>query len=313
MHSDTATGESQRISEPPARKARRWLFAAVGLTAVAALLGGLVSRTDRDGRGSVTDDPGVVHVHGLGVNPGNGALYAATHTGLFRVDGGGSVARIADRYQDTMGFTVVGPDRFLASGHPDLREMKLRVVGKPPLLGLIESLDAGRTWRSRSLLGDADLHTIVATSGLLVAYDSTGGRVLSSSDGGTSWETRSQVPLVDLAVDPGEPSRMAAIDRGGSLQTSSDGGRSWTSSRGAPSGVVVLRWDRAGLWAGGRDGALHRGDPVAGTWDLVRRFDGAVEALAVDDADVYAAVDGSGIYRSGDGGQRWMSLYRPTG
>ena len=30
-------------------------------------------------------DPGVVHVHGLGVNPKDGALFAATHTGLFRI------------------------------------------------------------------------------------------------------------------------------------------------------------------------------------------------------------------------------------
>lgn len=77
--------------------------------------------------------------------PADGALYAATHTGLFRLDGDGNVERIADRYQDTMGFTVAGPDEFLASGHPDLRDKELQVEGKPPLLGLIESPDAGRT------------------------------------------------------------------------------------------------------------------------------------------------------------------------
>lgn len=85
---------------------------------------------------AVADDPGVVHVHGLGVNPADGALYAATHTGLFRLDDDGRVERIADRHQDTMGFTIAGPDRFLASGHPDMRDENLRVDGKPPLLGL---------------------------------------------------------------------------------------------------------------------------------------------------------------------------------
>ena len=29
----------------------------------------------------VPQDPGVIHVHGLGINPRDGALYAATHTG----------------------------------------------------------------------------------------------------------------------------------------------------------------------------------------------------------------------------------------
>ncbi|MDQ3275042.1 MAG: exo-alpha-sialidase, partial [Actinomycetota bacterium] len=63
-------------------------------------------------------DPGVVHVHGLGINPKDGALFVATHTGVFRIPESGQAVRIADRWQDTMGFTVVGPDHFLASGHP---------------------------------------------------------------------------------------------------------------------------------------------------------------------------------------------------
>jgi hypothetical protein len=36
-----------------------------------------------------------------------------------------------------MGFTIVGPNRFLGSGHPDLRD------DLPPLLGLIESTNRG--------------------------------------------------------------------------------------------------------------------------------------------------------------------------
>jgi hypothetical protein len=94
-------------------------------------------------------DPGVVHVHGLGRNPADGALMIATHTGLFRVGPKEQTAeRVAGLYQDTMGFTVVGPDHFLGSGHPaSVRE-------DPPYLGLIESRDAGRTWRPISLRGE---------------------------------------------------------------------------------------------------------------------------------------------------------------
>src|SRR5688500_13377313 len=86
------------------------------------------------------EDPGPIHVHGLGINPEDGALFVATHTGLFRAgEGERRATRVADRFQDTMGFTVVGPDRFLGSGHPDGRE------GLPPFPGLIESRDAGAT------------------------------------------------------------------------------------------------------------------------------------------------------------------------
>jgi len=250
-------------------------------------------------------------VHGLGINPADGALYAATHTGLFRLDDSGNVARIADRYQDTMGFTVAGPDQFLASGHPDLRDEELRVEGKPPLLGLIESTDAGRTWQVRSLLGDADLHTIAAVGDVLVAYDSTGERVLASSDGGRTWETRAEMGLTDLAVAPTDADRMAAITLDGAVQTTTDGGRTWTPDPAAPAALVVMRWGETGLWAGAENGALFRADPTGGRWDEVRRFEGTIEAILDDPSGVYVAADTSGIWTSPDAGRSWRPLYEP--
>src|SRR5687767_11632025 len=59
---------------------------------------------------ALAEDPGIVHVHGLGRNPTDGALFIATHTGLFRLADGGSPQRVAGNDQDTMGFSVVGPD-----------------------------------------------------------------------------------------------------------------------------------------------------------------------------------------------------------
>jgi hypothetical protein len=76
----------------------------------------------------VPQDPGVIHVHGLGINPRDGALYAATHTGLFVIRDG-AATRAANHYQDNMGFTVLGPDHFIGSGHPDLRDQRL--LGRP--------------------------------------------------------------------------------------------------------------------------------------------------------------------------------------
>ena len=66
---------------------------------------------DSAGDALVEVDPGMSHVHGLGTNPADGATYVATHSGVFRLDKGGSPIRVADRHQDTMGFTVAGPDR----------------------------------------------------------------------------------------------------------------------------------------------------------------------------------------------------------
>lgn len=303
----TTAGAGPAPTDTPRRRPVGLLLG--GVLAVVAVAGasGYLTNGDAGPPGSASD-PGLVHVHGLGVNPPDGRLYAATHTGLFRVEGGGRATRIADRYQDTMGFTVAGPDRFLASGHPDLRDGDLRVEGKRPLLGLIESDDAGRTWQPRSLLGDADLHTIVAMGDLLVAYDSTNQRVLASSDG-QRWDTRGTVALLDLAVDPQDTDRLVGVAPDGSLQASGDGGRSWTADTDAPGGLAVLRWGRDGLWAGGRDGTLHR-RARGGVWTAVKRFDGVVEAIAVEDATLYVAAENEGILRSTDAGSTWTVLNR---
>ncbi len=128
----------------------RCLQAALGLLVAGLLTAAACGESAEDGteQSPRVLDAGPVHVHGLGVNPKDGALFTATHTGLFRVAPGGTQpVRVGDRYHDTMGFTVVGPDHFLASGHPDGRERL------PPLLGLIESRDAGESWQAISLLG----------------------------------------------------------------------------------------------------------------------------------------------------------------
>lgn len=43
------------------------------------------------------------------VDPADGVQYAGTHYGLFRIPESGPAVRVADRLQDTMGCTVVGP------------------------------------------------------------------------------------------------------------------------------------------------------------------------------------------------------------
>jgi len=71
-----------------------------------------------DGGGAVPNllestDPGPIHVHGLGINLADGALFIATHMGTYRVaPGEQEAARAGNSHQDTMGYSVVGPNRF---------------------------------------------------------------------------------------------------------------------------------------------------------------------------------------------------------
>jgi hypothetical protein len=130
-------------------------------------------------------------VHGLDINPADGLLYAATHFGVWRISDGGDPVRVADRYQDTMGFTIAGPDYFLGSGHPDLRD------DLPAHLGLIESRDGAETWKSLSLLGEVDFHALDAKHGRIYGYDSTSSTFMVSSDG-RSWRRLARLVLLGL-------------------------------------------------------------------------------------------------------------------
>jgi len=167
-------------------------------------------------------DPGPVHVHGLGVNPRDRALFLAPHTGLWRVAADDAKAtRVAERREDTMGFTVEGSDRFLGSGHPDLRD------DLPPLLGLIRSRDAGRNWTPVSLLGQADLHVIRRSGNRIYGFDSYRERLLVSRDSGRSWaKGRSLGGLIDFVVSPKDSSNILASSAVG-ISSSANEGASW--------------------------------------------------------------------------------------
>ena len=252
-------------------------------------------------------ETGVVHVHGLGVDPGDGTLYAATHSGLFRIPAQGRAQRVANRAQDTMGFSVVGPGRFIGSGHPDFREDDVR----PPLLGLIASDDAGQTWQRLSLHGEADFHALVAAHGLVYGYDATSSTFMVSADR-ERWDRRSRLPVRDFAVDPADADAVVATTEQG-LAVSADGGRTWAPVAGAPP-LVVLAWTARGALHGvAVDGSVHRSDDAGTTWTRTGDAGGEPEAVTVDDRDgtttVYVAVAGKGILASGGGGRTFTTRY----
>jgi hypothetical protein len=253
-------------------------------------------------------DPGVVHVHGLGRNPADGSLMIATHTGLFRVAGkGGAPTRVAGRYQDTMGFTVMGPDHFLGSGHPgDLRK-------DPPFLGLIESRDAGATWRPLSLRGEVDFHVLEASGrtvyGFGSDFESREARFLRSEDGGRTW-TRLSPPesLLSLAIDPADRRHIVALgeERG---YVSRDGGSRWRPLS-VPGGLVT--WTRElGLVAIDLEGGVRRADQPDATRAAVGDLDGPPAAAEGVGDELLAARHDSVVLSSRDGGRTWEPLLEP--
>jgi hypothetical protein len=255
------------------------------------------------GDGPKVGDPGPVHVHGLGVNPEDGALFVATHTGLFRAgEGARKTRRIADRFQDTMGFTVVGPDRFLGSGHADGREQL------PPFLGLIESRDAGRTWEPVSLLGERDFHVLEAAGrrvyGFGSDFETQQAALLVSDDGGRQWAERTPPEgLMSLAIDPLDRDWIVVSGEEG-LYLSSDAGGGWRPLDGS---AALLGWPEANrLFAVAGDGTVRLSGDGGRSWRDVGGVGGQPAAFESESADeLYVALHDGTVKQSNDGGASW--------
>ena len=254
------------------------------------------------------EDPGAIHVHGLGVNPKDDALFVATHTGLFRAsEGDESAKRVADRYQDTMGFTVAGPDRFLGSGHPDARE------GLPPFLGLIRSADAGRTWEEVSLMGQVDFHVLEASGrhvyGFGSDYDTQRQQLLVSTSGGKSWKRRrTPGPLFSLAISPGDPRRIVAAAEDG-LYASTDSAATFEALGSAPGLVAWLRSGTVIVLDG--TGRAMASDDGGRSFEPRGEIGGEPAAFDAAGDELYAALHDGVVKRSTDGGRSWSVRSRP--
>ncbi|MFE0577330.1 F510_1955 family glycosylhydrolase [Streptomyces sp. NPDC058874] len=252
-------------------------------------------------------DPGTGHLHGLGVDPVDGSLYAAGHLGVFRLSPTGAV-RIADRYQDTMGFTVVGPRTFLASGHPSPTDP----AATSPHLGLIRSTDAGQTWTTVSAGGEADFHSLQQAGSMLYGLDSQTSRIWASEDGGTTWDRRAKLPAGDLAAHAAAPQEVWATTREGLLH-STDGGTTFEPVPGAPALTAVERPAPDQLIALAADGTVvASGD--GSSWTERGHLPGGVRPAVLNAASpthLLAADTNDAVYESKDGGRTWTAVHRP--
>lgn len=254
----------------------------------------------------VLSDPGPVHVHGLGVNPADNALFIATHTGVWRLpEGEKEATRVADRYQDTMGFAVVGPDRFIGSGHPDMRE------DLPPFLGFIESADAAQSWRQVSLLGEADFHVLEASGARVYGfgsnYQSRSAQLLVSDNRGRDWTRRDfPEPFASLAISPNDPdTAIASGDR--RLFLTTDGGRAWKPVDGTP-GLLV--WAQDGVFRIDQAGSVAASPRPGADWTEVGSIGGAPAAFDSDGGSLFAALH-DGSIRQSRGGRDWKLRFTP--
>jgi hypothetical protein len=273
---------------------------------LAVSVAGCSNGNDKPVADAEPEDPGVIHVHGLGVNEFDGALFIATHSGLFRLPSKSDRAtRVGDSRQDIMGFEVIGSDRFLASGHPDAR------TDDPPLLGLIESGDAGKSWTSVALSGQADFHILREESGTVYAQDSHSRRLFAGAVKTTDLSLRESPPgeLYDLAIRPRESaSLIAATDTG--LFVSRDGARNWRRLDRKRTGLLAYT-PRGALVLVAADGSVERSDDHGRRWTRAGSTGSPVVALHAYGEELYAAVPDGPILQSLDAGRTWTVRLQP--
>ena len=238
------------------------------------------------------------HIHGLGIDPSDGALFVATHNGLFRSEPGSETAeQVGESEQDTMGFSITGPEEFLGSGHPGPGQ------DGPPSLGLIRSADAGLSWETISLAGEADFHILRSQGERVYGFNGLNAQLMISDDGGESWQTRQPPPLIDLAIDPDDPDRVVASTERG-LALSENGADSWEPIAAE---VGLLAWPSSErLYLIDGSGAVFAGE--AG--EELRRVGGIggqpVAFAPGGERGLYAALADGSVLESRDGGSSWQ-------
>lgn len=283
------------------RSSRSLIRPLVAVVAVVALLAACGSGTDT---GTAGGDGGSVasgalpgeHVHGVARNPGDGKVYLATHQGLFRYDKAGPV-RVGP-VVDFMGFAVAGPGRFYASGHPG------DGVDLPAPVGLMETLDAGKTWSVRSRGGESDFHALTSSSKGVLAFD---GALASSTDAKTWSPLAIGAEPASLAAAP-DGSQILAMTTSGVL-VSGDQGATWAPLPGAPQLLVAAWADNATAMGVTNTGTLAVSTDAGATWTTsagkvdsvqamaaTRASDGTVEVLVVTDSAIERTIDSGATF-----------------
>ena len=239
------------------------------------------------------------HVHGVARDPGDGTVYLATHEGLFRYDKGAPI-RVGP-VVDWMGFSIAGPGHFYASGHPG------DGVDLPAPVGLMETTDAGKTWKVRSLGGESDFHALTSSSKGVLAYD---GTLRSTADGKTWTKLAISAEPRSLAAAP-DGSRVLATTASGVL-LSRDQGATWAPLPAAPPLLLAAWADKTTATGVTTTGHLAVTTNAGATWTTgTARVDSA-QAISASRADggtlEVLLVTDSGVQRSIDSGASFSPL-----
>ena len=239
--------------------------------------------------------PDVGHIHHIAVDQEN--ILVGAHYGLFRYTADSQWQRMGDEF-DVMGLSVT-PSGIVVSGHPGPG------FPFPDPLGLLASNDGGETWQSVSLTGEVDFHYLTSSGNTLVGFDATNGLMVTSVDGGLTWEILALPPISAIALHPDNPSQMVVISDGQGL-VSTDGGETFQEFD-LPPGTETLVWSNTGLLAAAAL-ELHLAPAPGEAFTLLATFDGVVHTVAASANTIAVALHDDRVVASRDGGKTFSVI-----
>lgn len=238
------------------------------------------------------------HIHALVTNRADDSLLAATHEGVFRIEGG-AATRVGTGRQDTMGFAARGPDSFYASGHPAPE------VGGPSHLGLLVSSDGAKTWTTKSMEGKADFHGLAPTKDGVYGFNSVTSKLMHSADGST-WTDLVGGNFYDIAADPKDSKKLLLTTPEG-VQTYDRG----STPQAVPNtvGIALIESTSAETIIGLKtDGQVVTSTDGGQSWTPTGELrQGDIQALGAYEDTIQVATT-TGIYTSDDGGKSWKRI-----
>lgn len=199
-------------------------------------------------------------------------------------------------------------------------------------MGVFETKNGGEQWTKR-MEGMKEVLMVVTLAmdptRPSILYAGTSGGVYKSIDQAGHWEkvnnglvppdmlkTSRALNVTSILVDPYAPDTVYAATLSGLYKTT-DAARAWTRVGGslADQMIITMVLDRTRqgvIYITGRDG-VHRSEDGGTTWKLMNTGLAttnvrAIAQSATDPKVFYAGTNGSGLYRSKNGGERWETM-----